>query len=152
RLDAVRGYRRKSGRCGCRQRDERVPSAWRSSVPSQQPSRNDDLLDLAGALIKSKDANVAVESLDAVVGDIPGTAENLHGLVGDAPNHLRRKILGAGGFHRDALSRIALSRGIEHHAFRGVGFGLAVGQDALDQLEFGDLLAELLAFSRIGHA
>src|SRR6185437_4835628 len=102
-------------RCGCRQRDERVPSAWRSSVPSQQPSRNDDLLDLAGALIKSKDANVAVESLDAVVGDIPGTAENLHGLVGDAPNHLRRKILGAGGFHRDALSRIALSRGIEHH-------------------------------------
>ncbi len=43
----------------------------------------------------------------------------------------------------------ALPRGVDDHAARRVGFGLAVGKHRLDQLELGDRLAELLAFQGI---
>src|SRR4051812_2067991 len=45
---------------------------------------DDHLLDLTGALVDAEDAHVAVEALDAVVGDVAGAAEDLHRLVGDA--------------------------------------------------------------------
>ena len=41
------------------------------------------------------------------------------------------------------------ARGVQHHAARGVGLGLAVGQHGLDELELGDGLAELLALDGV---
>src|SRR5581483_105137 len=124
----------------------------RSSTATQQVAGDHDLLDLAGAFVEAEDAPVAVEALDAVVGDVARAAENLHRLVGHAADHLAREVFGAGRFHGDVLARVALLRRVEHHAARRIGFGLAVRQHALDELEFRDLLAELLALAGVIHA
>src|SRR5262249_35601036 len=124
----------------------------RPSVAAQEIAGDDDLLDLARALVEAEDAHGAVEALDAVVGDIAGAAEHLHRLVGDPADQPGGEVFRTCRFHRDVLAGVALPRGIEHDALCGVGLGLAVGQHALDELELGDLLAELLAPAGIVHA
>ena len=52
---------------------------------------------------------------------------------------------------RDVLAGVALARGVQHHAARGIDLGLAVGEHRLDELELGDRLAELLALERVAH-
>ncbi len=53
-------------------------------------------------------------------------------------------------FYGHVTALVAAARGIEHHALGRVDLGLAVGQHGLNQLEFGNRLAELLAFHGIG--
>src|SRR5690349_16726977 len=55
---------------------------------------DDKLLDLAGALIDAEQANIAIEPLDPVIGDIAGAAENLDGAVGDSADGLAGEIFG----------------------------------------------------------
>src|ERR1700679_1901547 len=123
-----------------------------SFLAAQQIACDHELLDLAGAFIDAENSDVAVEAFDAVIRDIACPAEDLHRAVGDAPYRFGGEIFGAGRFHGDALARVALFRGIEHHAAGGIGFRLAIGEHALDQLEIADALAELLALARIGDA
>src|SRR3546814_7485230 len=55
------------------------------------------------------------------------------------------EILAAGGLHRDILAGAVAPRRVADHAARRVCFRAAVGQHGLDELEFGDRLAELFA-------
>ena len=59
---------------------------------------DDDLLDLAGAFIDAEDAHVAIEALNAIVGDIAGPTKDLHGPVGDPADHFRGIIFGSRRF------------------------------------------------------
>ena len=71
---------RKSGRRGFRRRSA-CARFLRSAFMHRRVSkiaRDHDLLDLAGAFVDAEDAHVAIEALDAVIGDIAGAAENLH--------------------------------------------------------------------------
>src|SRR4029450_3260872 len=77
---------------------------------------------------------------------------DLHGAVGNAPDHLRGVELAAAGLHRDHLARVAAAGGVQHHGAGGIGLGLAVGQHGLDELEVGDRATELLALHRVGEA
>ena len=70
---------------------------------------------------------------------------DLHGAVGDPAHHLRGVELAAAGFESDELAVVAASRGVQHHAARGIGLCLAVGEHGLDKLEVGDRAAELFA-------
>src|SRR5262249_45385162 len=97
-------------------------------------------------------ADVAIESLDAVVGDIAGAAMDLHRAVGDAADHLAGIELAAGGERRDLLAVVGAGSGIEDHAARGIGLGTAVGEHGLNKLEFADRLAELTALPGIAQA
>ncbi len=74
---------------------------------------------------------------------------DLHRAVGDAADHFAREVFGAGGFHGDVFAGVAFLRGVEDHAAGGVHFGLRVREHRLDQLELGDLLAELFALHRV---
>src|SRR5262249_22399965 len=97
-------------------------------------------------------ADVAVEALDAVVGDVAGAAMDLHGAVGDPAHHLGGVELAAAGLHGDELAGVAAAGGIQHHGAGGVGLGLAVGEHGLHELEVRDRAAELLALHGIGEA
>ncbi|MNN18006.1 hypothetical protein D3C81_1312080 [compost metagenome] len=71
---------------------------------------------------------------------------DLHRAVSHPAAHFGGEQLAARRFRRNVFLVVAPARRVEHHAARRVNLGLAVGQHGLDQLEFGDGLAELLAF------
>src|SRR6185437_8803866 len=99
--------------------------------------------DLRGAFIEAEEAGVAVEALDRRFRHVTGAAEDLDGAVGDSADHLAGEVFAAGGDDAGVLASVALARRIEDHAPRGVGFGPAVGEHRLDQLELADRPAEL---------
>src|SRR5690242_2591052 len=113
---------------------------------------DDDLLDLARPLIDPEQADIPVEALDGIVGDIAGAAMDLDRAVGDAADHLAGEELAAGGQCGDGLALLAPARGVQNHAARGIGLGPAVGEHGLDQLELGDGLAELTPLHGIAQA
>src|SRR4051812_46094433 len=76
-------------------------------------SGDDQLLDLAGAFVDSEQADVAVEPLDAVIGNIAGAAEYLDGAVGDSADRLARKIFGGSGFEGDRPALVFQLGGFE---------------------------------------
>src|SRR3954467_11525022 len=67
---------------------------------------DDKRVDLAGALVDAEQADVAIEPLDPVIGDIAGAAEALVGTVGDAADRLAGEIFGGGSFERDRLALV----------------------------------------------
>jgi len=77
---------------------------------------------------------------------------DLHRPVRDAADHFAGEHLAAGGLGGDIFAAILGPRRFEHHAPGGIGFGPAVRQHRLYQLEFGDRLSELLALHGIGEA
>jgi len=110
---------------------------------------NDELLDLGRVFIESEETHVAVKALNAIVGQINGAAQNLHGPIGHAATHFAGKHLAARRFGGHGTTFIAFARGIDHHAFGRIEFGLAVGQQSLHQLKIAYRLAKLLALDRI---
>src|SRR6185369_14622868 len=112
-------------------------------------ARDDELLDLSGAFINAKQPDVAVEALDAVIADVPGATENLHRTIGDAAAHLGCEQFRAGRLSAHTQSVVSPARRVQHHAARRIDFRLAVGQHGLDELKFGDGLAELLPLGGI---
>src|SRR5205807_4825185 len=115
-------------------------------------ARDDDLLDLAGALVETEQPDIAIEALDAVVGDIAGAAVDLHRPVGDTAGHLAGEQFTARRFGGDVLTGVAAGGSVEYHTARGVGLGAAVGEHRLDELELDDWLAELVALHRVTQA
>src|SRR5262249_39826324 len=93
-------------------------------VAAQYAPRNHDLLYLACPFVDSENAHVTVEALDAIVGHIPGAPKYLDRAVRDPPDHLRSVVLRTRRLERDVLTGVALSRGIENHATRGIRLGL----------------------------
>jgi hypothetical protein len=136
----------------------RKRSAGSPSKPALNPglaqhlARDDQLLDLRGALVDAEQAHVAVEALDRVVRDVAGAAVDLHRAVGDPADHLGGEVLAHRRLLRDARPLIAPARGRERQRLGGRALGLAVGEHRLDQLELGDRLAELAAPLGIGQA
>ncbi|PAV72708.1 hypothetical protein WR25_01935 [Diploscapter pachys] len=100
----------------------------------------------------AEQADVAVQAFDAVIGDIAGAAIDLHRLVGDATHHLAGEILRRRAFQHHVFAAIFFGRRFQHHRTGDERFGLHVGDHALDQLVFGDRLAELLAAGGISDA
>ena len=90
-----RGPGRRAQPAGADFADETVRDCPAHRVSAQKIPRDHHLLDLARALVDAEDAHVAVEALDAVVGDIAGAAEDLHRPVGDAADHLGGEVFGA---------------------------------------------------------
>src|SRR5258708_2683375 len=123
-----------------------IISKRRSIGFAQHVAGNDQLLDLARAFVEPEQPDVAVEALDAEIGDVARAAMDLHRAVGDPAHHLAGEILAAGGLGRDALAGILPPCRVEHHRARGIGLGAAVGEHRLDQLELADGLAELHPF------
>src|SRR5690606_9425082 len=80
----------------------------------------------------------------AIVGHITRTAVNLHRTVGHPATHLGSEQLAARGLGRNILAFVTTTSRIDDHGTGSVDLGLAIGQHGLDQLEFGDSLAELL--------
>src|SRR3546814_8810503 len=77
---------------------------------------------------------------------------DLHGAVGDAARHLRGEQLAAGGVNRNDRAAIEPPCRLQHHAARGIGLGTAVGEHRLNELEFADRPAELLALRGVAGA
>ena len=107
------------------------------------------MLDLGRALIQAEQAHIAVKALDAVLGQITGSAQDLHRTVGHAAAHLGREHLAARGLGGHAAAFVALAGGVDHHALGRVQLGFAVGQHGLHQLELGNRLTELLALDGV---
>src|SRR5258707_4673465 len=92
-----------------------IISKRRSIGFAQHVAGNDQLLDLARAFVEPEQPDVAVEALDAEIGDVARAAMDLYRAVGDPAHHLAGEILAAGGFGRDALAGILAPRRVEHH-------------------------------------
>src|SRR3546814_8218092 len=65
-----------------------------------------ELLNLRGTLVNAKQADIAVEPLDPVIVDIPGTTVDLNRLVGTTPHHFTRKPLAAGRHSAEHTSEL----------------------------------------------
>ena len=78
----------------------------------QQPRRDDQAVDLVGALVDARDARVAVGALDRELARIAVAAEHLHRLVHDVGERLARPHLVDRALDGEALD------GLEHAARR----------------------------------
>src|SRR3954447_19779412 len=99
-----------------------LPTSAASPARNHRPA-DQDLLDLRGALVEPEEARVAIEMLDRVVRHVAGAAEDLHGPVGDAADHLAGEVFAASGLDTDVGAAVALPGGVEHHRARGIGLG-----------------------------
>ena len=115
-----------------------------------QLARDDELQDLAGALVDAQEARIAEQLLDGVFLDVAVAAVDLQHAVGDAAERLGGEVLAAGRLLGDAPSVDIIARDALDHCARRQRLGLAVGEHALDQLELRDRPAELLALGRVG--
>src|SRR5262245_48434385 len=68
---------------------------------------DDDLLDLARPLVDPEQADIPVEALDGIVGDIAGAAMDLDRAIGNTADHLAGEELAAGGKRGDGLALLA---------------------------------------------
>src|SRR4051794_11107162 len=131
-----------------------VPCGGRNRSGSRPGSphrpRDDDALDLVGALVDLGDLGVAHVALDRILLDVAVAAEDLDGLDGDAHRVVGGEELG----HRAVLGQRGLAA-VGHRArlveqlARGGGAGLHVGELELDRLQVEDRLAEGDALARV---
>ena len=70
---------------------------------AQCASGDDQLLDLRRALVDAQETDVAVETLDLILGHIAGTAVDLDRAVGDPAHRLGRVIFERGAFEAGGL-------------------------------------------------
>src|ERR1700677_680299 len=85
---------------------------------------DDELLNLAGSLVDTEEARVAIEALD---GDAPHVARAtvyLYGAIGDAPDRLAREVLAGGGCHASVRAAVVGAGTLQHERTRGEVFGL----------------------------
>src|SRR5688572_3818434 len=78
-------------------------------VPAALPDRlagDDELVDLAGAVVDAEHADVTVEALDAGNRDMAGAAEYLDGAVGDSAERLAGEIFGRGRLEGDRVALV----------------------------------------------
>src|SRR6476661_2243304 len=122
----------------------------------EQLAADQHAADLAGAGADLVQLGVAPQPAQRVVVDVAVAAEHLDALAGHP-----RRLLGAPQDHRGAvlahLAHVLAAERVEVLAHRvaegacGLQHGVHVGDLALDQLEFADALAELLAVVDVGH-
>src|SRR5690554_1094423 len=70
-------------------------------------------------------------------------------MIGDSADHLGGEQFAGRRLGADIEALVAFASGVEHHAARGISFGLGVRQHGLNQLVFGDWFAELLALNGV---
>src|SRR5262245_2848993 len=123
-------------------------------APLVEAARDDDALDLGGALPDPLHAQLAEEALGDVLAHVAAAPEDLHGAVGDAARHLRGVELRHRGLRVHA-PEVLLAAGLVHRARGRVGdearrpeLRQRVGEHLLDQLVLPDRLAELDAALR----
>src|SRR6476469_2487309 len=140
--------------CGCYARAEgptRIGRPGRSAnLDAADGARDDQALDLRGALEDRVDLGVAVPALDGELARVAVAAEDVHGALGGPERDLARLELA----HR-ALGVLERDRVAPHprrapdEQARGVDLELHVGQRERDGLVLDDLPAELLALARV---
>src|SRR5579884_3440494 len=109
----------------------------RLSLP-QQIARNDQLLDLARALVNGDDPRVAVHPLDVGLPRIPHAAMNLHRLVRHSVRHLPGKKLRLARRRAHALPRVLEPRRIVRQPARRLDLRLHVRNHPLNRLKLAD--------------
>src|SRR5580658_2606760 len=118
-------------------------TADRSGWSAEHFAGDDELLDLAGALVDAEQADVAVEALDRDAAHVAGTAVDLHGAVGDAADGFAGEVLGSGRGQALVGARLVLVSGVQDQGPGGQVLGLGVGQHGLDELVVGDAVTAL---------
>ena len=78
----------------------------------QQPRRDDQPVDLVGALVDPRDARVAIGALRRELARVPVAAENLQGLVDRPRQRLAGPHLVDRAFDREAFDRLQHARGV----------------------------------------
>src|SRR5439155_1024192 len=148
RGDPQRAVRKAGGRL----RACRGPHVQRAALQAQQLARDDDALDLAGALVDLHDLRVAEEALDGELARVAVAAQDLDRVGRDLHGRVGRPALGHGrlvGVARDP--RIHLARRVVDHEPGAVHEHRHVGEHELDPLEARDRLTELLPLLRVAH-
>src|SRR6266850_6957262 len=108
----------------------------------QNPGRDDQTLDFAGAFVDFGDAGIAVVALDGILAAVAVAAVNLNGLVRDARRHFARKQFCDCRVHAEAGSRVILPRGFADQQPRRMDLGGHIRQHELYGLKLRNRMAE----------
>src|SRR5438105_10846779 len=118
----------------------------RSPALLQELAGDDQLLDLAGALVDAEGAHLAVQALDGGAAHDALAAVDLHRPVHDALGGLGGEELGRRSLRADALRAAVLEPGrVAHEQAGGLEVDVHLGQGHLRGLELGEGAAELAA-------
>src|ERR1700760_4221751 len=114
-----------------------------------QIAADDQPLDLAGALIQAKQADVTVDALDRNLAHVTAAALNLHREIGDLACHFGAEHLRRG--RRDPAVLVVQPRpgGVTDQSTACHHPGLLVGEHRLHQLEVADRCATLRGGRRV---
>src|SRR6266849_5764772 len=119
---------RQTAGCGCRagkksssarvasnsspQSSSSTRSGYYGRLRLQNPGRDNQALDFAGAFVDFGDAGVAVVALDGILAAVAIAAVNLDGFVRDARGHFAGKEFGDGSVHGETGAGVLLPRGL----------------------------------------
>src|SRR5580704_11089980 len=117
----------------------------RPLVALQDPSGDDQALDLAGAFVNFGDARIAVGAFDWVFAAVAVAAMNLNRFMRDARGHLAGKKFRDGRFHRKTCTGILFPGRTEDEQASRFDFRGHIREHELNGLKIGDGMAEGLA-------
>ena len=117
---------------------------------SRQTPRDDQSLNLVGALEDLGDLGLAHVPLDAVVAGVADAAEHLHGVGGDLHRGVGGDQLGDAGLCRVRQAGVAAAGGVEVGGAGADHRGGHVGQQEAEALMVDDLAAEGRSFLGVG--
>src|SRR3954452_24872989 len=112
---------------------------------AQQSARDDQALDLAGALVELGDLRVAVVALGGELLGVAVAAEDLDRLAGLAAGDGRGEELRLSALDAVRVAGLFEAGGAPDQGAGGLDLGLHVGQLVLDRLEAGDRATERVA-------
>src|SRR6185437_11284880 len=115
----------------------------------QRFARDDETLDLRGALVQLHDLGIAEQLLHGVLLDEAVAAVDLDGVGGDLHRRIGSEALGVRGDERVALTAVQQVRRLPGEQAGSFDFGGHVGDHELDRLVHRDRHAELDAFARV---
>src|SRR6267378_2415192 len=108
----------------------------------QNPGRDDQALDFAGAFVNFRDAGVAIVTFDGILAAVTVAAVDLNGYVRYACGHFAGKEFCDGGVHAETSAGILLPRGLSNEEARSINFRGHVREHELDGLELRNRVAE----------
>src|SRR5713101_796831 len=123
----------------------RVPARGQDTTAElrlQNPGRNDEALDFAGAFVDFGDAGVAVVAFDGIFAAVAVAAVDLDGFVRDARGHFAGEKFGDGGVHAEASAGILLPRCFSNEQARSVNFRGHVREHELNSLKLRNGMAK----------
>src|SRR5690606_6322165 len=102
---------------------------------AHQATTDDQTLDLAGALVQTQQADVAVEALHGNPTHVTGATVHLDGEIGRLTRHLGAEELRCRGRDTPVLATDVLAGGVADQGTAGEDTGLLIGEHGLHELE-----------------